>query len=415
MRLPRIVEPLRIRDFALLWTGMTTSLVGDFVFLVAYPWQTYQLTNNPAALGWISGAYVAPTVIFITVGGVLTDRIERRRLMIAADVLRAAATGTGAALAITHHLTLVDLGVVVAFGGLGAALFNPAFGSIVPEIVPAGQLPQANALDQFVRTGAGLVGPGIAGVLIALAGTGWAFAFDAGTFVVSVSTALALTPRPFEPTGEPRSALRDAREGWSFVRARTWLWASLVAAGLANVASGTRNVLLPLIVKNDLHSSARTLGFVYSAGAAGAIVVSLAYARRGYLRRPIVVAFVGWGGSILAIGAYGLSTNVGELLAFGLVAGGGTAIGNAVWGTLMHRRVPRTLLGRVTSIDWMFSLSLMPVASVASGLIAGALGARETLAGAGLIAGLGTLAFLVIPALRAPELEPPGERAEAEL
>jgi DHA3 family tetracycline resistance protein-like MFS transporter len=407
-----MLEPLRIRDFALLWAGMTTSLVGDFVFLVAYPWQTYQLTNNPAALGWISAAYVAPTVIFVTAGGVLTDRIERRRLMIAADLLRAAATGTGAALAITHNLTLIDLGAVVAFGGLGAALFNPAFGSIVPEIVPVGQLPQANALDQFVRTGAGLVGPAVAGVVIAVAGVGWAFAIDAATFVVSVSTALALTSRPVEPSDEPRSALRDAREGWAFVRARTWLWASLVAAGLANVASGSRNVLLPLVVKNDLHSSARTLGFVYSAGAAGAIVASLAYAQRGYLKRPIVIAFIGWGVSILAIGAYGLSTNVGELLAFGLVAGAGTAIGNAVWGTLMHRRVPRALLGRVTSIDWMFSLSLMPVASAGSGLIAGAVGARETLAGAGLIAGVGTLAFLVIPALRAPELEPAGERVQ---
>src|SRR5690348_13695592 len=145
-----MLEPLRIRDFALLWTGMTTSLIGDFVFLVAYPWQTYQLTNNPATLGWISAAYVAPTVVFLLAGGVLTDRVERRRLMIAADALRAAATGVGAALAITHHLTLVELGIVVAVGGFGQALFAPAFGSIVPEMVPVGQLPQANALDQFV-------------------------------------------------------------------------------------------------------------------------------------------------------------------------------------------------------------------------------------------------------------------------
>jgi hypothetical protein len=229
-----------------------------------------------------------------------------------------------------------------------------------------------------------------------------------------MSTALMLTPRPFERSGEPRSAFRDAREGWAFVRGRTWLWASLVAAGFANIASAARNVLLPLVVKNDLHSSARTLGFVYSAGAVGAIVASLAYAQRAHLRRPLVVAFIGWGVSILAIGAYGLSTDVGELLMFAVVAGAGTAVGNAIWGTMMHRRIPRSLLGRVTSIDWMFSLSLMPVASAACGLIAGAVGARGTLAGAGLAAGAATLLFLVIPALRAPELESPGERAEPE-
>src|SRR5438105_4583684 len=152
MRRPRMLEPLRIRDFALLWTGMTTSLVGDFVFLIAYPWQTYQLTNDPAVLGWISAAYLAPVVIFVTAGGVLTDRIDRRRLMIAADVLRAVATGTGAALAITHNLTLWELGLVVAVGGLGQALFAPAFGAIVPELVPRDLLAQANSLDQFVRT-----------------------------------------------------------------------------------------------------------------------------------------------------------------------------------------------------------------------------------------------------------------------
>src|SRR5579864_4257450 len=220
-----MLEPLRIRDFALLWTGMTTSLVGDFVFLVAYPWQGYQLTNNPATLGWISALYFAPTVIFLVAGGVLTDRIERRRMMIAADSMRAAAIGVGAALAITHHLTLIELGAVVAAGGFGQALFAPAFGSIVPEIVPQQLLAQANSLDMFVRTSAGLVGPAIAGIVIAVAGAGWAFAIDAGTFVVSTATALALTPRPFERPVERRSAWREARAGFAFVRRHTWLWA----------------------------------------------------------------------------------------------------------------------------------------------------------------------------------------------
>src|SRR3954453_6077875 len=115
MRLPRMLEPLRIRDFALLWTGMTTSLVGDFAFLVAYPWLTFQLTSNPATLGLISALYFAPTVILLTAGGVLTDRMERRFMMMAADSLLCGAIGTGAPLAITHHLTLWELGIVVAF------------------------------------------------------------------------------------------------------------------------------------------------------------------------------------------------------------------------------------------------------------------------------------------------------------
>ena len=413
MRLPRMFEPFRIRDFALLWTGMTTSLVGDFVFLIAYPWLTYQLTSNPATLGWISAAYFAPTVIFLTAGGVLTDRMDRRHMMIAADSLRAVATGTGAVLAITHHLTLVELGVVVAVGGFGQALFAPAFGSIVPEIVPRESLAQANSLDQFIRTSAGLIGPAIAGVVIAFAGAGWAFAIDAATFVVSTATALALTPRPFERREEHRSALREMREGFGFVRAHTWLWATLIAGAFANIASASRNVLLPFVIKYDLHASARALGFVYSAASAGALISAFAFGQHGVPRRPIVVAYVGWGLSIFAIGAYGLATNVAELVAFGFVVGAGMSVGNGIWGTLMHQLVPRELLGRVTSIDWMMSLSLMPVAAAASGAIAGAVSARATLVGAGLLGGAVCMLFLLVsPALRRPHFQPAGESAE---
>src|SRR4029078_9387884 len=114
-----------------------------------------------------------------------------RWLMIAADALRAAAVGVGAALAITHHLTLWELAVVVALGGFGQALFAPAFGSIVPALVTAEMLPQANSLDMFVRTSAGLVGPAVAGLVIAVAGAGSAFPIDAAPFLASMVTALA--------------------------------------------------------------------------------------------------------------------------------------------------------------------------------------------------------------------------------
>jgi len=405
-----MLEPLRIRDFALLWTGMTASLVGDFVFLVAYPWQTYQLTSNPATLGWISALYWAPTVVFVIGGGVLTDRIDRRWMMIAADTIRGVATGVGAALAITHHLTLWELGLVVAFGGFGQALFAPAFGSIVPEIVPTELLPQANSLDMFVRTSAGLVGPAITGIVIAVAGAGWAFAIDSATFAVSTITALALTPRPFERAVGRRPAWREARTGFAFVRTHTWLWATLLAGAFANMASGARNVLLPFLIKYDLHASARALGFVYAAGSAGALISSFVFGQRGMPRRPVLIAYVGWSFSIATIAAYGLGQSVAQLVCFGLVGGIGMAIGNALWGTLMHQNVPRHILGRVTSIDWMVSLSLWPFAAAGAGLVANMIGARATLVGAG---GLGLLVCLGFLAALGPKLEPAGERAEA--
>jgi MFS family permease len=310
-------------------------------------------------------------------------------------------------------LTLWELGVVVALAGTGQALFAPAFGSIVPEIVPRELLPQANSLDQFVRTSAGLVGPAIAGVVIAVAGVGWAFAIDSATFVVSTSTALALTPRPFEPNEGHRSVFRDVREGFGFVRAQTWLWATLVAGAFANIASSTRNVLLPFVVKYDLHSTAKALGFVYSAAGAGALISAYLFGQHGLPRRPIVVAYIGWGLSIFMIGGYGLSTSEAELLVFGFVGGFGMAICNGIWGTLMHQLVPRNLLGRVTSIDWMMSLSLMPVAAAASGAIAAAVGARATLVGSGLLGGGVCVLFLLLSAdLRRSHFEPPGQTTE---
>jgi MFS family permease len=407
-----MLEPFRIRDFALLWTGATTSLVGDFIFLVAYPWQTFQLTNDPAALGWISAAYFAPAVIFLTAGGVLSDRVERRHMMIAADVMRGTATAVGGVLAITNQLTLWELGVIVGVGGFGQALFGPAFGSIVPEIVPRELLAQANSLDQFVRTAAGLVGPAIGGIVIAVSSAGVAFLIDAGTFAVSTVTALLLASRPMTRE-QHHSVLHDVRAGWGYVRVRAWLWATFAAAALMNIASSTRNVLLPFVIKNDLHASARGLGFVYSAASAGALISAFAYGQRGMPRRPIVVAYLGWSLSLFMIAAYGLGTTVGQLILFGFIGGLGLSFGQAIWGTLMHQLVPRHVLGRVTSIDWMTSLSLMPVAAAVAGIVARTIGARETLVAAGLLSGGVTVLFLLAsPALRRTELEPPGQTAE---
>src|SRR5262249_35473052 len=159
------------------------------------------------------------------------------------------------------------------------------------------------------------------------------------------------TPRPFERQ-EHRSVTREVREGWSYVRAHTWLWATFVAGAFMNIASSARNVLLPFVVKNDIGARASALGAVYSAAAAGALISAYIYGQRGVPRRPMVVAYLGWALSLFMVGAYGLATSVPQLILFGFVGGLGITFGQAIWGTMMHRMVPRELLGRVTSIDW---------------------------------------------------------------
>jgi len=417
-----MLEPLRIRDFALLWSGMTISLVGDYVFLVAFAWQTYELSNTPAALGWVSAAYSAPMIVFLLGAGVLTDRFERRRIMIAADVIRGVACGAAAVLAITGELQLWQFAFFVALMGIGSALFAPAFGSIVPEIVPSELLPQANSLDQFVRPAAGLVGPALGGVIIAVASAGWALAFDAVTFAVSVVAAAMLRARPLPPAAG-RSIRRDLREGLAFVLARTWIWATFLTAVLMNVATAARTVLLPDVIKNEIGASARALGLTYSAVAVGALLSSFAYGQRGLPRRHVAVMYLGWTAALLAIGAFGVARSVPELLVYAFAGGVGLALGQAIWGTMMHRLVPRQMLGRVTSIDWLTSMSLVPLCSALAGVVAAAVGSRATLVAAGLLSGGATLlALLFIPGLRDSErdgsmasaalVEPAGEGAE---
>jgi MFS family permease len=401
-----MLEPLRIRDFALLWAGMSVSLVGDGILLVALGWQSYTLSGSPSTLGWIAAAYVAPMAVVLLGGGVLTDRFERRKMMIAADLVRVISVGAMGVLSLTGDLQIWQLAMLAALTGIGDALFAPAFGSIVPEIVPPELLVEANSLDQFVRPVSNVVGPALAGILIAASGVGVAFIADAVTFLVSTVTALALAPRPFAVV-EGRSARRELGEGFGFVRARAWLWGTLLISAVVMVGPSARYVLLPDLVKNDFHASANALGLVYAASAVGSVVAALAYGQIGLVRRYVLVMYASWALALLMIAGYGLARSVSELAVYGFVAGVGIAFGQGTWGTMLHRLVPREVLGRVTSLDWFFGSSLMPLWFVAIGFVADDLGVRTTLVIAGLVCGMATLLFpLALPSIRDPEHHP---------
>ncbi len=147
----KILRPLKVRDFALLWTGMTISIVGDGIYMVALPFLVYEISNLPTALAAVGAAWTIPQVAFLLLAGVVTDRFERRLVLIGSDLVRALAIGTAGALAVADALELWHLYVLVAIFGAGEAFFMPAFGAIVPEVVPANLLVEANSLDQFVR------------------------------------------------------------------------------------------------------------------------------------------------------------------------------------------------------------------------------------------------------------------------
>jgi len=398
----RLLAPLRHRDFRLLWTGMCVSLLGDGVFLVAMAWQVYALSNAPAALALVGVAMTVPTIVFLLLGGVVSDRRDRRRIMLAADLARGLAVGLMAVLSLTGALELWHVVALVAVYGAGQAFFSPAFDAIVPEVLPADELAQANSLDQFVRPIAlRLAGPAVGGVLISALGAGSAFALDAVTFAVSAGALLAMTPRAGEAPAEPASVLADIGAGLRYIRAHVWLWATFASAAIAYLLfMGPAEVLLPYIVKNDLHAGAADLGIVFAAGGIGSVGCAIVIGQRGLPRRDITFMYVTWTLATFAIAGYGLATAVWQLMVASLAFNALETAGTIVWATAKQRHVPAALLGRVSSLDWLISIGLLPLSFALTGPVTGAIGAKATLIGAGVLGGLITFAALYLPGMR---------------
>ncbi len=419
------------RDFRLLFTGRCVSLLGDGAFLVAMAWQAYTLSDAPTALSLLGIAMTVPLISLLLVGGVVSDRHDRRRVMLLADGVRAVLLALMGALAVSGALRLWQMMVIVAIYGAAQAFFDPASDAIVPELLPAEQLAQANALEQFVRPLAlRLAGPAMGGVLVGLFGPGAAFLADGATFVVSAMALWAMstqvragttahvragTATPTRAGGGPERvqatathapaiamAGREMREGWSYVRRHVWLWGTFASAGLAYLLfMGPAEVLLPFMVKHELGGSGVQLGLVLGAGGLGSVACAMAMGRSGLPQRSMTFIYVVWALATLAVAGYGLATAMWQLmvasLAFNLLETAGTI----VWATIKQRHVPGHMLGRVSSLDWLISIGLLPVSLALTGPLSAVLGVRSTLIGAGLLGALATVGGLALPGMRA--------------
>ena len=397
-----LLAPLRHRDFRLLWSGMTISLIGDGIFLVAMAWQAYELWNAPAALSLLGIGMTIPTIAFLLPAGVLSDRLDRRSLMLCADLGRALVLAALAVLALTGHLTFWELVLLVALYGVGTAFFTPAFEAIVPDLVPAADLAAANSLDQFVRPiTLRLAGPALGGALVAGVGTGAAFSVDALSFLVSAGAVFLMRP-PAHPRSEHvESSVGAVKEGLRFVRKRVWLWGTLVSAAIAYLAfMGPAEVLLPYVVKNELHASAGDLGLVFAAGGIGAIGAALFMGQRGHPRRDVTLMYAVWTLATLAVAGYGLATASWQLMVACLTFNALETAGTIIWATIKQRHVPASMLGRVSSLDWLISIGLLPLSFALTAPIAGLIGVRATLVGAAVIGGAVTLCALFLPGMR---------------
>jgi DHA3 family tetracycline resistance protein-like MFS transporter len=400
------------RDFRLLLGGRSVSLLGDGAFLVALAWEAYTLSNAPTALSLIGVAMTVPTISLLLFGGVVSDRYRRRTVMLMADALRAVLLLLTGALALAGDLGLWQLVVIVAFYGAAQAFFDPASDAILPEIVGPDHLGQANALEQLMRPlTLRLIGPALGGVLVGTIGSGAAFMADGASFIVSALTLWLMASSssgPLAPAGAPApdggSAVRQVLEGWAYVRHHVWLWGTFASAGIAYLLfMGPSEVLLPFMVKHELHGSGVELGLVFGAGGLGAVGCAVTIMRGGMPSNSIAFIYSTWTLATLAVAGYGLANAVWQLmlasLAFNLLETGGTI----VWATLKQRLVPGRLLGRVSSLDWLISIGLLPVSFALTAPVSAVLGVRATLVAAGVAGAMATLGGLLLPGMRASE------------
>jgi DHA3 family tetracycline resistance protein-like MFS transporter len=411
-----LLSPLRHRDFRVLWAGMAVSLLGDGIFLIAIAWESYSLWNAPAALSIVGIGMAVPTVLFLLAGGIVSDRYDRRLVMMWADGVRAVAVAVLAVLVIAGSLQFWELVVLVAIYGSGTAFFTPAFEAVVPDLLPVEDLPAANSLDQFVRPVAlRLAGPLLGGTLVA-AGAGLAFAVDAASFGASLVAVAAIRSRPPVRDETNATAFAAVKEGLRFIRRRVWLWGTLGSAAVAYlVFLGPTEVLLPYVVKNDLHASAGTLGFVFAAGGLGAVGSAVWTGSRGHPRRGISFMYGTWTLATLAVAGYGLATAAWQLMLACLVFNALETAGTIVWATIKQRHVPSSMLGRVSSLDWLISIGLLPVSFALTAPVAAAVGVRATLIGAAVVGATVTIGALFLPGMRdlerSDELLPPTDRS----
>jgi len=389
---------LEERNFRLLWLGQTGSTVGDGLTFVAIAFAVLGISGSATDIGIVFAAYSLPNVVFLLAGGVWADRLPRNLVMVASDALRAAVQTGLAYLLFTGTAEIWHIILAAALHGTASAFFAPSSTGLMPQVVSAGRLQQANALMALSRGGAFIIGPAVSGILIAASGPGLVFAIDAATYLLSLVT-LALLRIPRVSAGAQRASFAsELAHGWREVRSRSWLLASLLTFAVSNVALGAFMVLGPVIVDRELGGAAEW-GVILTAGAAGALVGG-GVALRWRPARPLLIGFA----AMLVAGTRTLAlvppfpVVVIAIAAMATLAA--ISITNTLWETVLQQRIPQASLSRVSSYDWMVSLVFQPVAFALVGPLAATIGEVPTLLLATAIGLAANGSVLLVPSVR---------------
>jgi MFS family permease len=396
--------------FRLLFAGQALSVVGDRITPVAIAFAVLAI-GDATDLGLVLAASGVPFALFAIAGGVVSDRIGRRNVMIASDVVRTASQALVAALLLTGRAEVWMLVVLSAVYGTAAAVFMPALIGLIPQTVPPDRLQEANAMLGVTRSLATVGGPALAGIVIALAGPGEAIALDAATFAVSAACLLALRPRPRAadaPEADEARFGRRLRAGWAEVRARPWLASGLGAIAAYHVfVLPAVYILGPALAAREL-DGASSWAVIVACFGIGTVAGNL-LAMRLRIGRPVLVAAVALlvAGTQAVIISSGLGT--AGIAALEVPAGIAVSLFFTLWDTSIQEQVAPTAVSRVSSYDFAASLGLMPLGMAVAGPVADGIGLQATLAvmsGAGMLA---ALLWLAVPDVRRVRRAGPGD------
>jgi MFS family permease len=357
MRRPNL-GVLHERDFRLLFTGQVVSQLGDSITPVALAFAILDLTGRPADLGYVFAARSVPLVAFLLIGGVFADRLPRRAVMIAADVVRLGTQGATAALLISGHAQIWQVAALQALHGMASAFFNPAATGLTPQVVSPERLQDANGLRGLSMSASGIAGPAISAALVAGVGAGWALGADSLTFLVS-AVCLAKLRLPAHVKLPPQSFVRDLLDGWTEFSSRTWVWVIVVCAAVGNGFSGTFFVLGAAISKADL-GGAGAWALILASFSVGGLVGGLSVLRIKP-HRPLVAACIAVLPWAFPPAMLALHAPVYAIASIAFISGAGLMIFNSLWETTLQRHVPDASLSRVSAYDWFGSLLMQPL------------------------------------------------------
>ncbi|MGH7846749.1 MAG: MFS transporter [Candidatus Binatia bacterium] len=396
---PALVSPLRYRDFRMFWTGLVLSGIGSQFTNVAMAWQIYELTNSALQIGLLGLTRGIPQIILLLLGGLLADAMNRRKLMMYTQAGLFVVSAALALFTLSGMASPLVLYVATVLLALFISLESPSRVSIVPNLVPQEQLARALALHTSVRYVSVIVGPSVAGLVLALWGPAACYAVDALSWLVMLLSLALLRTKLQQGGGWRMLSLTSLREGLKFVRRHAVIFPLMVMDFGANFFGSVR-ALLPIYARDILSVGPEGLGLLYAAPAVGALFAAAGMSRLGQVRhtgRWIYAGVAVYGAGTVLFGGSRIFWLSALLLAF---VGAGDTVSAILRATINQLYTPDELRGRISSINTIFTMGGPQLGQFESGVVAAWLGAELS----AMTGGAATLMILVGVAIAFPSV-----------